>query len=234
MHITTHIEGRKDEDLLQKKGGMGFPYIVFMDETGDVLVQQGARTVAGFQTTLGKLQSLFDARAKAKAGDAAAAIDVALMEGDLEIAAFADVQKRLEGKTLTETQKTLLGELELLSLMDDVTHATDEGTANAAMKKVADVYAQGRMPNSGERKMLFFRILLQHGITENDADLAQKALDAVKPLMEEAYGKDNPQLQSYFQKVADKIAEMRQAAKGETNDGGIEEGCGDGGGDKDK
>jgi len=127
----------------------------------------------------------------------------------------------------------MLGDVELGELIREVGKAQDEATAKAAMKKIADTYAAGRVPQATERKMEFFGIVLQHAFVEEDPDLAQKALDVIKPLYEEAYGKDNPKLQKWLQDREDQIAELRHAAEngcGE-KDEGIEEGCGE---DKDK
>ena len=108
-----------------------------MDAEGSVLVTQGARSVAGFEANLGKLQRLFDARAKAKAGDAAAEIDVALSEGELDMIPFEEVQKRLENKKLTEAQTAMLGEVELGAMVSALHKAEDEATGKAALKTIA-------------------------------------------------------------------------------------------------
>ena len=51
-HITTQIEGDKHGDLLEKKGGQGFPHIVFMDSDGKVLAEhQGDRSADEFAKT---------------------------------------------------------------------------------------------------------------------------------------------------------------------------------------
>lgn len=228
LNIMTKIEGRKDDNLLGEKGGRSFPYIIFMDETGGVLAVPGDRSVEGFQKILGgKVKEFTDLRAKAQSGDAVAQIDFALLEGNLGRISYEDVQKRLEGKKLSDVQKALLGDVELGVLMADVGKATDKTSAQTAMKKVAEAYAAGRVPTGSEKKMEFLGIVLQEGLTEEDPDLAQKALDAVKPLYEEAYGKDNPKLQQWLQGVADKISEMRAAEEGCGEEEGIEEGCGD-------
>lgn len=230
MSIMTKIEGRKDDNLLLDKGGQGFPHIAFMDEEGGIIVVQDDRSVAGFQKTFQeRVQRFLDLRAKAQSGNAAAQVDFALLEGDLGRIPFADVQKRLEGKTLSDAQKTTLADVELGSLIGEVSKAQDEQSGRAAMKKVADAYAAGRVPAAGERRMQFFGIVLQHGLLEEDPDLAQKALDAVKPLYEEAYGKDNPKLQQYFLQISDKIAELRGA---KTEGGGKDEGIEEGGGEE--
>lgn len=52
LHVTTGMKGGRYDDLLREKGGYGFPYLVFMDATGDVLLEhEGPRTVAGFRET---------------------------------------------------------------------------------------------------------------------------------------------------------------------------------------
>ncbi len=200
-----------------------------MDEEGSVLATQGDRTVAGFDATFKRLQRLFDLRAKARSGDAAAEIDVALLEGDLELIAFDEVQKRLEGKKLSDAQNGLFKDVELSSMMAEVDKAPDEAAGKAVAKKLADAYAAGRLPATKERKQRFFFILLQYADSEQDADLAQKALDAVKPMLKEEMG-DDPRLAAWIQKRQDAIEELRAKKEGGCGgDEGMEEGCGEGG-----
>ena len=202
-----------------------------MDGGGNVLVtHQGERTVAAFDATFQRLQRLFDLREKARNGDAAAEIEVALLEGDLEILAYGEVQKRIDGKKLSDAQTEMLKDLELGAMITEVGNSTDQETGLAAAKKLADAYAAGRVPVAKGRKQPFFFILLQYAHSQKDAVLAQKALDAVKPILKEEMG-DDPRLSSWIQKQQDGIDELR-AQKEEgcgEDDEGIEEGCGEGG-----
>ncbi len=232
LNITSHVEGRKDDNLLAEKGGRGFPYIVFMDDAGNVLAKQPdtERTVEGFRKTLaGSVQRFLDLRAKAQAGDAAAQIEFALLEGDMGTIPFEEVQKRLEGKKLSDAQKAQLGELEMGAMIAAVGKAEGEDASRAAMKKVADAYAAGRMPAAKERQYEFLNILLTYGMAEEDPDLAQKALDALKPVLREMMGTGNKRLEDQISALEDKIADLRAAKEGgKGGDEGIEEGCGEG------
>jgi hypothetical protein len=199
-----------------------------MDEKGDVLVTQGARSVAGFEATLGKLTRLMDLRAKAATGDAGAQIDLALAEGDLDLIPFEEVQKRIEGKKLTDAQKAMLAEVEYGSMIASIYKATDKAAQQELAKKIADCFVAGRLPTDAGRKQAFYQVTLSYAMNEGDPDLAQKALDVLRPMLEQEHGKDNPQLQNSFRRVEDKIAEMREAQKeGCGADEGIEEGCGE-------
>ena len=75
-HITTQIQGEKHADLLEQKGGQGFPHIVFMDAEGNVLAEhQGDRSADGFSKTGQKAKEFIALKAKAEKGDKAAKID---------------------------------------------------------------------------------------------------------------------------------------------------------------
>lgn len=204
-----------------------------MDDEGKVLAVQGDRSVAGFEKTLKtKVQQFVDLRAKAKAGDPAAQIEFTLLEGDLARITLEEVNKRLQGKQLTDAQKAMLVDIELGEMMGELNNATSEAEARVTMKKVADAYAAGRSPTGSEKRLQFFGVVLTYAMAEENADLAQKALDAVKPIYEETYGKDNPKLQQWLKTMSEKIAEMRSAAKeGCGDDEGMEEGCGEKEGD---
>ncbi|HEX5137179.1 MAG TPA: hypothetical protein VFY93_09415 [Planctomycetota bacterium] len=228
MHVTTRIEGRKDEGLLAEKGGRGFPYIVFMDEEGGVLAVQGERTVAGFQKTLAdKVQRFLDLRAKAKAGDPAAQIELTLLEGDLGRISFEEVQTRLKGKKLTDEQQAMLGDVELGAMISELQKSEDEAAAKPRMKRIADTFASGRLPRDAEKKQMFLQITLSYAVSEEDPDLVEKAFGPLKAIYEQQLGND-PRVQEWARKIEDKIAEMRDAQKGSGSDSGIEEGCGEG------
>ncbi len=198
-----------------------------MDEEGTVFATQNDRTVAGFEQTLMRLQRLVDLRAKAKTGDDAAEIDVALLEGDLELLSFDEVQKRLDGKKLSDAQNELLRDVEITSMLNAVVSAgRDQAAAMAAAKKVTDAYTAGRVPASKGRHQLFYFIVFQSALAEGDPDLAQKALDAVKPLVREMVGNDQS-FDAWAREQQEAVEDVR-AKKAAGAEEGVEEGCGEG------
>jgi hypothetical protein len=185
-----------------------------MDEEGSVLTIQGERTVAAFEATLKTLHRLVELRGKARSGDAAAELEVALLEGDLDMIAFDELQKRVEGKKLSAEQTALVGEIEMRGLIGAVRNARqDPDAANAAAKKLAEAYAAGRVPASkGQQETLYF-IVFQHALSEADPDLAQKAFDAAKALVKERVGAD-PGFDTWVKGMQDKIDDVRAQKEG--------------------
>jgi hypothetical protein len=198
-----------------------------------VVAIQGDRSVAGFDRTLKEgVQRFLDLRAKAAAGDATAQIEFALLEGDLGRIKFDELSKRLEGKALSDSQKEALKSVQAGAVLAEAKAALNNGRGSKeawgiAGKMLADAYAAGLMPAAAERKQEFCAILLQYALNvQKDADLAQRALDDLKPLLE-AMGADNPQVGKWLRVQEDKIAELRaQEKEGGCGDEGIEEGCG--------
>ncbi len=219
------IEGRKDDNLLLEKGGSSFPNIVFMDEEGGIVAIEEERSVAGFRKTFHeRVRRFMDLRAKARSGDLAAQVDFALLEGDLGRVRFAELRKRLEGKDLSAAQKVIMQDVELGEMIRDVTDAQDDATAHANLDKLAAAYARGRSPSGGERRRQFLALVLEYALGHDDADLAQRALDAVRPLYEEAYGKDNVELQGWLRQTSEQINDLRAAKAGGC---GCEDGSGE-------
>ncbi|MGE3854789.1 MAG: hypothetical protein AB7K09_23865 [Planctomycetota bacterium] len=106
-HITTRIPGAKNDDLLGKVGGRGFPHLVFMSETGAVLKQQGARSVEAFNASMDELQGYYDLKKKAGTGDAAATTELFLKELEMGLVELEDAKKKLETMKLTDDQQKL-------------------------------------------------------------------------------------------------------------------------------
>ncbi|MGE3166464.1 MAG: hypothetical protein AB7O52_16310 [Planctomycetota bacterium] len=81
LHITARIEGRKDDDLLGRKGGRGFPYCVFMDAEGKVLKEVRPTNEKAFLGGMSPFRLLAQAQAAAaKSNSEVARIDLALIE----------------------------------------------------------------------------------------------------------------------------------------------------------
>jgi len=225
MHVTTHIEGHKDDDLLDRKGGTGWPYIVFMDANGDVITEADGRSVEDFRKTGAKIVKLGELRKKAAAGDEAAVIELALLEGELGLAKYAEVEKRLAGKTLTDAQKATLTELHANSAVKDVleslTPGGGEDALRAATEKLLALKKEGLAPTSPQLRFPFYNLLLRYGMMEKDPDLATDALNELKKMvpMEDAG------MAAKVRAIEDQIEEMRHPEKSCGPDD--EEGCGE-------
>jgi hypothetical protein len=69
LHITSRVPGRKDDDLLQKIGGSGFPTMVVMNAAGDVLTKPNARSLAGFREAVSRAEQILKEIASNKQRD---------------------------------------------------------------------------------------------------------------------------------------------------------------------
>jgi hypothetical protein len=98
-HITTQIKGRKDDDLLGRKGGKGFPYVVAMDAEGRITAALADRSVAGFQAMLvqAREQEAKRARKDLPATDAAALLEFDLSVGNLTAAEATAALAAIQG-----------------------------------------------------------------------------------------------------------------------------------------
>ena len=58
LHVTTHVDGDRDPDLLREKGGRGFPTLAFLDASGALAAMHvGEPTVAALGATLREAES---------------------------------------------------------------------------------------------------------------------------------------------------------------------------------
>lgn len=112
LHVTTRIEGRKHDELLYDYDENSFPTILVLDHKGGLVARhRGWPTLPAFRITAGKVQQLPALQKKAAAGDAAAKIDLLLLECELLKTDFAEVEEALEGKDLSDAQKKKLAGL---------------------------------------------------------------------------------------------------------------------------
>jgi hypothetical protein len=203
LHITTHIEGRKYDDLLGTVGGKGFPTLCMLDADGKVVaMHESERSVEAFQKTADKAKSFVDLRTKSEAGDKVAMIDYTLLKAEMGQMTAEELKKALPGlgKLSAEQQKKLDGVL--------ANAMVDEIQKTAAGEKYAAMLAKGMIPIDEQRRGAFYLGLLEYADYKGDAGLFEQALDGAK----EIYG-SNPQAGGFFRAKEARLAELKAGSK---------------------
>lgn len=219
-HITTRIEGRKYDDLLSKKGGTGFPYLVALDANGDVIAQlEGGRTVEGFRAMMAEGAKFVALRGKEKKtlDDEIFLLEHDISMGNADLAAAKARMAALKG--LNEAQKkeldgALLG-LEIKAAMPTSRDpAEQKAQMVAAGKSFAAMWAAGREPTADASIQPFFIFMLDYAESEKDAALFEKALDKLRA----KFG-SNPQAAGFFKKQDARLEALKAAGGGPKKDG---------------
>lgn len=173
-NVMSRIEGHPDQGLLQEKGGRGFPYLVFLDETGAVVHPQpgGWREVEGFEQSLWAL----DAVASSDAADAAMAKLV------LGKANLADTRAALGPLTLTEAQRKRWAVIE-----PPLEWAEIMGKLQDKSLSPADVGAQfvtwigtPKEPTEGRQHLTFWHLIQAHAEAKRDVALYERTVGVLK------------------------------------------------------
>jgi hypothetical protein len=226
LSVMTHIEGRKHDAMLSEKGGRGFPYLVWMNESGDVLSPQGDRSVKGFQATHDKLSLYMELRKRVADGDTSAEIDLAMMECELAIIDFGELEEKLEGKELTDAQKAKLEVLEVDGTLDEMLKVLNAGgrgnqqALQSAGKELLALHRKGRQPSDNQKQLVFFNILYHYSQAVKDWNLAEEALTE----MGKRLPQENQRAQTWLETQLKRVAELKAEPSGEEEtDEGIEE-----------
>ncbi len=211
-NIMSHVATDKDQDLLEKVGGQGFPHIVFMDAEGKVLAEhESERSAAAFGKTGEKARSFLSLKAKAEKGDKAAQVENALAQLELGQIKAAEAKERLKGRTLSKEQQAKLDGLasgaEVKEILETVTQ--DEETQNAAAKKFLAMKKAGKPAPSDDRLAQPYWILMMNcAEDEKDAALFEECLKALKA----RFG-DNPRAQNFFKAKEEALEKLKEAKK---------------------
>jgi hypothetical protein len=207
-HITTQIQGEKHGNLLEEKGGDGFPYIVFMDADGNILaVHEEDRSAEGFSKTGAKARTFVALKAKAAKGDPTAKVDLIIAQLDMGQIKAADAEKQLkEAGKLTPEQQAKLDEILVnASVMDIVKGIESEADAKAAGQKFYAMQKAGKPAPSSDQALQPYYILGMNAAEEaKDAATFEKSLKALKA----KFG-NNPQAKPFFDAKEKKLEELK-------------------------
>lgn len=211
-HITSHVEADKHQDLLEKKGGQGFPHIVFMDAEGRVLAEhQGARDAEGFAATGAKARNFLALKAKAEGGDAGAKIDFLMAQLELGQVGEAEAGEQLKklGKLTAEQEKKFAALMSGAAVKAVMAEVNDEASALAAGRKFLEMKKAGRPEPLGEGEVQPYWILMMR-VAEEDKDAAvyEEALTALKA----RFG-GLPQAQGFFKNAENTLKKLKEEKK---------------------
>lgn len=188
-HITSRVEGDPHPDLLQEKGGRGFPTLVFMDHEGEVLHKQGGRTVEAFQDSLAALKTLEEYAGK---DDPTANTKTFIARLKLGKLGFEEAKEKLAKlPDLTPAQKKTVDNqmimLEVQSVREK--HGRDAAAAGEHFAKMAK---EGRIPK-GFDAVYFWQPVMQWAEKQKDAELYEKAMNGAMEALDH-----NERYQRYY------------------------------------
>ncbi|MHC4973516.1 MAG: hypothetical protein ACYTG3_14410 [Planctomycetota bacterium] len=169
LHVTTRIQGRKHDDLLQTVGGRGFPSFFALDASGEVIGRhQGTRDAAGFAATMQDATAFVALRRKANAGDKAAQVDYLIARarfGNVDVDAFrAEIGKLEMTQEQTQAYRSVLA-----NAMYDRVQATAVGKAFLQMEK------DGLVPDDGSKRPRFYYQIFRYAAAKKDVPLMERA-----------------------------------------------------------
>lgn len=208
LHTTTKIEGHPYDGLLREKGFGGFPSLAFMDASGNVIANQGDRSVKGFRETHAAVKSFQDLQARVAKGEKGLEFELFVAEWNLGTLDFDKAKARVEGMSkLSEEQrkqaKQIVQDAEVIQVSSGV---RDETAADAAGKRFHEMFAAGYRP--GPRAEARF-----WGMLANWADKNEKvdSLEQAVAWMSKTYA-DNERMAERLKTLNARVAELKSKA----------------------
>jgi hypothetical protein len=204
LHVTSHVEGDKDQDLLSEKGGRGFPTLLFLDADGEIAAQVADRSVEGFLATGKALKTVSALENKERSGPEDVEFFLArIVLGKLDLAAATKIADQLPatGADAERVAEALL-ELEITGKLENIRSREE---AEAAGEAFAAMVAAGRTPQkAGIPTARFWLSVSQHAEKQKDAALFQKCIDGVKAALGE-----KKEYERLYTTLAEKLAGLQ-------------------------
>lgn len=209
-HITTRIQGEKDGDLLQRKGGLGFPHIAYLDAGGDVIaVHEKEREAEAFSKTGLKARAFLTLKAKADKGDASVKVEYFIARLDLGRIKEGEAEKELrELGTLTKEQQAKVDAILLETVVRETLESLkDKEGQIAAGRKFHEMRKAGKaLPETSEDFGSYWDTIMAYAESEKDVALFEEALRTLK----EKYA-HHPQAMDHLKDCEKRLDEIRKS-----------------------
>lgn len=183
--IMSKVPGRKHDALLGEKGGQGFPYLVYMDETGKVIGKPAGRTVAAFRQ--GARYLTLERKEKRTADEEVEFLELGLAMGSLDPAKAKEILGKLK---ISDEQKAKLekaikaaeGQAKIRALVSQIKSRQDVQSKGSAIgKKLYALYQEGLRPAKGSQEsMAMYQLMITHGLKDKVVGPARAGLDELK------------------------------------------------------
>ena len=202
LHVTTMIEGRKDDELLMRIGGAAFPHLVVMDVDGSVVREhRAAPSVEAFKESGEAGKARIALRRKAKAGDRDAILQFALAR-----ATAGQITSRKLAREIARAGELSPAE-EQLYRKTLTTLRFDEAKVYAQGAWFAGMLADGLVPEGDEKQTAFFLEIMKWAEWREEIATYERALKEMRRM----HGED--QRAAEFFAMADRqLAKLKAAA----------------------
>ena len=209
-NIMSRVPGDKHQNLLMEKGGMGFPYLVFLDAEGNVLAKhEGARDADGFRETGKKVRAFLELRKKAETGGPGAKLDYLIARLDLGHAKVGDAEREVGGLgTLSAEQKARFEvALTNATILETVRAIQNDEGAEQAGKKFYEMYKAGKAaPTSDDAVQAYWILLMDCAEEQKDAVAFEAGFKALKAKFGEL-----PQAQKWFKEKEETLKKLKES-----------------------
>lgn len=212
LHVTSHVEGRKDEGLFGEYGGRGFPTLMFLDASGKKLADQNDRSVDGFRKTATSLTAMTDLRARIAKGEKGLGPKLLIAELNLGQVDFAEAQKRFKSfKKMKPAVKKQIAAMLVDSEVDSLFKSAgqDREKYEALGKVFAKMVKDGRIP-TGSSATMFWSGVMEFAKGEKDVGLYEKAYNWLFA----KYGGDE-RYADHFKGLAETLADLKKGGSGD-------------------
>jgi hypothetical protein len=196
LHVTTLIEGRKDDDLLTRKTGRaGWPAILILDANGEMLMKldrptlsaaiTGDRTSAAFfEPKVHACERYVALRAKVAEGDKAAEVCLAMRGLEIGRIDLAEFGRALAGIELTPERAQKVARLRANAICETRVAETraagmDPEAEKAATREFLKLYEAGTHPDSDSADVYWYFIGV-HAKTVGDRAMAARSIEGLE------------------------------------------------------
>jgi len=188
-HVNSKVAGDRDQNLMQRFGGQGFPFVVALDETGLPIAHfQESLSFEGFKKFLqGQVAGYASLRIKAerKRGDKDAQAEFLIRRIRLGHLSPGQIQLALDtADYLSAAQRKFIEQglagleiREILARIDD----KDPASFNRAAERFVAMKKSGRIP-SGSQAPIFWQVILGYADITEDPVLFEEALQTLAKL----------------------------------------------------
>jgi hypothetical protein len=213
VHITTKIDGDKYPNLMEEKGGEGFPYVAAMDAEGGVLAKLKERTLDGLRAMM---KNAVDYQALKAKKDPTTGERLRLLGMDFDNNRITPKEYRAKASALEDLDDAGEQERDARILHIDIYEqmarfrgltAPDPALRVEVGKIFAGWVSAGRMPKDPLDVGPYCDLLMDYAEAAREPDLFALAMGKMK----EAYG-DQKRLEFYWKQLQGRLDKLRAPA----------------------